>query len=222
MGEVIYLDQRRADRREAGRHPAAETAAARGSQGYGEPSVATLWFDLASPYTYLVAERAEALFPGLTWCPVLGGPELSDGSQEEDRRRASGRAAALRMPLVWPEGQPAGGRAAMRVAAYAAERGQAAAFVLAASRLAFCGGFDVDDPEILAEAAAAAALPLAECLAAAGDRSRDAAMRESGRLIVAANVDRLPAIEVDGRLFCGEERLAQAHAAARDTRARQS
>ena len=66
------------------------------------------------------------------------------------------RADELQLPLVWPEAQPAPGRSAMRVAALAAERGRAAEFVLAASRLAFCGGYDVDDPEILAEAAAAA------------------------------------------------------------------
>ena len=65
----------------------------------------------------------------------------------------------------------------MRVAALAAaEGGHAAPFVLAASRLAFCGGFDLDDPEVLAEAAAAAGLELPEVLAAAGDRSRDGEM----------------------------------------------
>ena len=65
----------------------------------------------------------------------------------------------------------------MRVASLAAaEGGHAAPFVLAASRLAFCGGFDLDDPEVLAEAAAAAGLGLPEVLAAAGDRSRDGEM----------------------------------------------
>ena len=38
---------------------------------------------------------------------------------------------------------------------------------LAIGRLSFCGGFDVDDPEILAEAAAAAGLDLDACLLAA-------------------------------------------------------
>ena len=79
------------------------------------------------------------------------------------------------MPLVWPEAQPVPGRSAMRVAALAVERGRAAEFVLAASRLAFCGGYDVDDPEILAEAAAAADLGLDECLHAAGELRRDGA-----------------------------------------------
>ena len=41
----------------------------------------------------------------------------------------------------------------MRAAHYASQQGRGAAFVLAAGRLAFCGGFDLDDPELLAEAA---------------------------------------------------------------------
>src|SRR3954465_14458542 len=84
------------------------------------------------------------------------------------------------MPLVWPDGYPTGARVAMRVAALAAcEGGHAAPFVLAASRLAFCGGFDLDDPEVLAEAAAAAGLGLPEVMAAAGDRSRDGQMEDT-------------------------------------------
>ena len=54
--------------------------------------------------------------------------------------------------------------AAMRVAHYAAQQGRGGAFVLAATRLAFAGGFDLDDLEILTEAAAAAGLRLDGCL----------------------------------------------------------
>ena len=66
----------------------------------------------------------------------------------------------------------------MRAAAYAAEQGRGGEFVLAAGRLAFAGGFDLDDPEILAEAAAAAGIPLEDCLHAAGDFARDGAAEE--------------------------------------------
>ncbi len=216
MGEVISLEQRRRARtgvRElhgAGRRPPA-----------GTPPRATFWFDLASPGTYLAAERADRLFPGLVWRPVIAAPgppadAAAFRAHDAEVRAATARALELRMPLVWPEGAPGGGRAARRVAAYAAERGQASAFVLAASRLAFCGGFDLDDPEILAEAAAAAALPLQECLRAAGDRGRDVALEAAGREIAAAGADQLPAISVGSRLFSGEERLGQAAAAVRD------
>ena len=71
---------------------------------------------------------------------------------------------ALRLPLVWPDRLPRRARGRSRAAAYAAEIGAGARFALAASRLAFCGGFDLDDPETLAEAAAAAGIPLRACL----------------------------------------------------------
>jgi 2-hydroxychromene-2-carboxylate isomerase len=179
---------------------------------------ATLWFDLGAPATYFAAERAERMFADLSWRPALAGGWVRQDppSAAAGDRTATARAEELGMPLVWPESHPATGRAAMRVAAYAAERAQASAFVLAASRLAFCGGFDLDDPEILAEAAAAAALPLDECLRAAGDHAHDAVMEAAGRDLAARGADRLPVLAVGSRLFCGEERLAQAAAAVRD------
>ena len=78
---------------------------------------------------------------------------------ERVRDAAEERAAALRLPLVWPERFPtAGARRDARRRPTRPSRAAARAFVLAAARLAFCGGFDLDDPEILAEAAAAAGL----------------------------------------------------------------
>ena len=101
----------------------------------------------------------------------------------------------------------------MRVASLAGERGLGAAFVLAASRLVFCGGFDIDEPEILAEAGAAAGIDLGEMLHAAGDAGRDGPIEEAGRMLLAAGADRLPALRVGRMLFCGEDRLCEAFAA---------
>ena len=114
---------------------------------------------------------------------------------------------------MWPDEPPQRVRGAMRVASLAAERGCGAAFVLAASRLAFCGGFDIDDPEILAEAAAAAGIGLHEALRRG--RRRRARRRDRGgrRLLLAAGASRLPALRVGRMLFCGEERLLEAAAA---------
>ena len=140
---------------------------------------AQLFFDLACPFTYLAAERVERAFAHVTWTAAssetLQRRCLADDAESVERVRArpSARAATLRLPLVWPEGFPKAVPAAMRAAAFAAEQGRGGAFVLAAGRLAFCGGFDLDDPEILAEAAAAAGIRLDECLRAAGDARRD-------------------------------------------------
>jgi 2-hydroxychromene-2-carboxylate isomerase len=103
----------------------------------------------------------------------------------------------------------------MRVASLAAERGCGGAFALAASRLAFCGGFDVDDPEILAEAAAVAGIALDDALHAAGDVARDGPIEAAARTLLAAGAQRLPVLQVGRTLFCGEHRLLEAAAAAR-------
>ena len=131
------------------------------------------------------------------------------------RAAAEERAAAVRLPLVWPENWPTEVPAAMRVAAHAAETGRGAAFVLAAGRLAFCGGFDLDDPEILAEAAAAAGLGLDDCLHAAGDRGRDGKIEAAARRLLAVGADRLPALRIGRALYWGETQVADAAAAAR-------
>jgi 2-hydroxychromene-2-carboxylate isomerase len=200
MGTVTSLDAHRSARRPPD-----------GARG-GSARV-TLFFDLASPYTYLAAERAERLFDGLEWQPAFTGMLHGSELGEAARAAAAARAALLGLPLTWPDPHPLRARGAMRVAALASERGRGAPFVLAASRLTFCGGFDIDDPEILAEAAAAAGIGLRETLAAAGDARRDGPIEEYGRGLLAAGATRLPVLRVGHLLFCGEDRLLEAAAA---------
>jgi 2-hydroxychromene-2-carboxylate isomerase len=208
MGEVIRLAERRKARRtRTGRRVARVRA--------------EFFFDLACPFTYLAAERVERAFDDVIWTPAsktalrAGSLDSDAGALEAVRTAAEERAAALRLPLEWPETFPADVPAAMRVASHAAESGRGAAFVMAAGRLAFCGGFDLDDPEILFEAAAAAGLVLEECLRAAGDRGREGAIEAAGRRLLSAGADRLPALRVGRSLFWGEEKVAEAAAAAR-------
>jgi 2-hydroxychromene-2-carboxylate isomerase len=208
MGEVIRL----ADRREA-RRPR--------RQRRGAPLRAEFFFDLACPFSYLAAERVDRVFAGVRWTPA-STTALRCGSLTGDetalarlRQAAERRAAVLRMPLVWPEAFPAEAPAAMRLAGHAAESGRGAAFVLAAGRLAFCGGFDLDDPEIIAEASAAAGLALGDCLRAAGDKRRDGALDAAGRRLLSAGADRLPALRVGRALYWGEDQIAEAAMTAR-------
>jgi 2-hydroxychromene-2-carboxylate isomerase len=210
MGELIDLAQRRdaAQRRTRSR----------------EPMRAQMFFDLACPFTYLATERVERAFAHVTWtaasAETLQRRSLADDRETVERVRAAAalRATALRLPLVWPEHYPRAVPAAMRAAAFAAEHGRGGAFVLAAGRLAFCGGFDLDDPEILAEAAAAAGIRLDECLRAAGDARRDGAMEAAGRRLLAAGADRLPVLRIGRSLFWGEQRVGAAAAAVRQAR----
>ena len=207
MGELIRLEDRRARRR--------PDAAA------GEAVRAEFLFDLASPFTYLAAERVDRAFDAVTWTPAcartLRCRSLPDGADEMQTvvDTAEERAAALRLPLEWPERWPMPVPAAMRVAHHAAQQGRGAAFVLAATRLAFAGGFDLDDLEILTEAAAAAGLRLDHCLRAAREERRDGAMEAASRRLLGAGADRLPALWVARGVFWGEDRVGDAAATAR-------
>jgi 2-hydroxychromene-2-carboxylate isomerase len=204
MGDVINLAEHRAARRRQ-----------------ACPRDAEFFFDLACPSTYLAAERVERAFGQVVWTPTSGaalgtGSAPADGDElERLRRHAEDRAARLRLPLSWPEQFPVPVPAAMRAAGYAAEQGRAAPFVLAAVRLAFCGGFDLDDPDSLAEAAAAAGLDLEESLRAAADRRRDGAVEAAARRLLAVGADRLPALRVGRSLFWGDSQVAEAVATAR-------
>jgi 2-hydroxychromene-2-carboxylate isomerase len=211
MGDLIRLSERReAHRRRDAGHRRAR-------------SRAEFFFDLACPFTYLAAERVERSFDHVVWQPASSdalrrSALTADACAASVRRAAEERAAALRLPLVWPERFPEAVPVAMRVAARAAEGGRGAAFVLAATRLAFCGGFDLDDPEILAEAAAAAGVVLDDTLHAARDPGRDGTIEAAGRALLAAGADRLPALRIGRALYWGEERVGEALVAARFAR----
>jgi 2-hydroxychromene-2-carboxylate isomerase len=197
MGQLIILAERLADRSRPARSE--------------QPA---FFFDLACPFSYLAAERVERVLGDVEWIPTastfLDGQEWAQSPSV--RREAERLAASLRLPLVWPDSFPATAGAALRAASFAAEIGAGARFALAASRLAFCGGFDLSDPEILAEAAAAAGIPLDEALAAAGDRSRDGTLHATGRGLLVRGVRRLPAIRIGRRWFNGERAVGEAAA----------
>jgi 2-hydroxychromene-2-carboxylate isomerase len=191
MGDVIMLWERLANRPSSG------------------ASRSALFFDLACAFSYLTAERVERALGDVDWVPC---------SLPADRRqptrdliaRAERQAFALQLPLVWPDRFPRTVPRAMRAAAYAAEIGVGARFALAASRLAFCGGYDLEDREILAEAAAAAGVPVDECLAAAGDPARDVRLQATARRLESCGVPRLPAIRIGRRWLWSDQMLSEA------------
>jgi 2-hydroxychromene-2-carboxylate isomerase len=205
VGELIVLAERLADRS----RPASS----------GEVA---FFFDLTCPFSYLTAERIERVLGHVDWIPTAA-PNLHDDGHwsraAAARHDAECQAAAFKLPLVWPDHPRAEAQSAMRAASYAVEAGAGAQFALAASRLAFCGGFDLADPEILAEAAAAASIPLRECLEAAGDVSRDGALHATGRGLRSRGVRRLPAIRVERSWFYGDGAMAGATAALRTRQA---
>jgi 2-hydroxychromene-2-carboxylate isomerase len=168
----------------------------------------SFYFDLACPFSYLAAERVDRQLPGVQFIPVAVG--AVGGSWESVdlhllRERASRLATALRLPLQWPDrvGRPCLG--ALRAAVYASEVGAGARFALAASRLTFCGGFDLEDPDVLIEAALAACIEPQACLYAARDPRRDEALQDAALALIGYGVTELPAIIVQRRCFAGED-----------------
>jgi 2-hydroxychromene-2-carboxylate isomerase len=208
MGQVIYLNERRSERCRSHvvTHP-------------------LFFFDVSCPLSYLSAERIERKLGEVEWVPVDGASLRATASREvpaqalhtDDemhglRTRADSCARALRLPLVWPDRFPGAARCAQRASTFACEIGAGAAFALAASRLAFCGGFDLEDPETLAEAAAAAGVPLEECLSAAGETWRDEELEANADLLRARGISELPAIRIGEQWFEGEAGLLAAGA----------
>ena len=172
------------------------------------------FFDVRDPSSYLVAERVERRLPEAEWIAVDGvalAPAGEDALRAM-RTRAEAEARTLRLPLVWPEEFPVRTSCAQRAAAFACELGAGPAFVLAAGRLAFCGGFALDDPETIAEAAAAAAIPLGPCLEAAGESWRDEELGELSASLRGIGIERLPAFRVGSHWLQGEDALPMASA----------
>src|SRR3954465_13174610 len=95
MGEVIKLDDRRVRRRPAGSAMGDVTGSVK----------AEFFFDLASPFTYLAAERVDRAFHAATslppWARTLRCRALpgSESAAADIMSLAERRAAALRLPL---------------------------------------------------------------------------------------------------------------------------
>jgi 2-hydroxychromene-2-carboxylate isomerase len=190
MGELIVFAERFRDRSLRGSH-----------------SRPAFFFDLACPFSYLAAERIERILGEVEWIPVAAGA-LTAGERRsraaevrEIRAQAERQAAELRLPLVWPERFPAAVPRALRAAAYAVEVGAGGRFALAASRLAFCGGYDLEDLEILAEAAAAAGIAPGPCLDAVADERRDEVLHVTAGALRVRGVRGLPVIQIGDRFL---------------------
>jgi 2-hydroxychromene-2-carboxylate isomerase len=198
MGDLIVLEERLAEQETRGRVLPDDA----------------FFFGLSCPFSYLAAEQIERALGQMEWIPVAGSALCDDEAWRPEAAWVDAEccAAKLRVALVWPEGFPGNTSGALRVASYAAEIGCGRSFALAATRLAFCGGYDLEDPAVLREAAAAAGMPLKEALAAACDPARGRSLKATARALRAHGVGSLPAIRVAGQWFEGQH--AVDHAAA--------
>jgi 2-hydroxychromene-2-carboxylate isomerase len=172
---------------------------------------ASFYFDLADPWSYLVAERILGVFPVVCeWQPVHG-PQLgwTPPAVDEDELAAtivSQGLQPLRLPRAWPPDS----RRAMLAATFAKSGGKTVAFSLAAFRQAFAGGRDLGDEATVLLAAAACEMHPRAVLKAIEMRSIADALTRVGEAARAAGAGTLPAIALGDEMFTGPDALDRA------------
>ena len=189
------------------------------------PERARFYFDLGSPYAYLAAERANALFAEAEYEPPEWQPVLLGGlfkrfdrsswglgsGRESGMLECERRASAYGLPPIrWPDPWPANYLFAMRVAAYAKQIGRAVSFSQAAFRQAFVAGRDLGEPDNVLIAAAAAEMHPRAVLAAAERDAIKGELRQATERAGELGVRGVPSLIVGGEVFWGDDRLEEA------------
>jgi 2-hydroxychromene-2-carboxylate isomerase len=179
------------------------------------------YFDVGSPYSYLAAERIDALLPEKpVWQPVLLGglfKRFERRSWADTDQRAAGIAEVERRarerglpPLRWPVPWPGNTLFAMRAATYALQIGRVEAFSLAAFRQAFAAGRDLTNPDNVLLAAAACELHPKAMLAAVETRTVKDALRAATEEAAERGVRGVPSVAIGDEVFWGDDRLEEA------------
>jgi len=190
---------------------------------------AVFYYDFGSPYAYLAAERISGLFAEAgaepaEWQPILLGALFvrfdrdswgNGPGREKGMRTCESRAEDYGLPPIrWPDPWPPNSLFAMRAATFAKEIGRTVSFSLAAFRQAFAAGRDLGDRDNVLLAAAAAEIHPRALVAAAGRDSLKNALREATDRAGDLGVRGVPSVVVDGEVYWGDDRLAEAAAAA--------
>jgi 2-hydroxychromene-2-carboxylate isomerase len=190
---------------------------------------AVFYFDLASPYAYLAAERISNVFDDAgaehpEWQPILlgglfkrfdrsswgMGPGREEGMQECERR-----AQAYGLPPIrWPDPWPGNSLTAMRAAVFAKEIGRVVSFSLACYRQAFAAGRDITEPDNVYIAAASSELHPRSLDVAINRDVIKLRLREATDAAGDRGVTGVPAVVVGDEVFWGDDRLEEAAAAA--------
>jgi 2-hydroxychromene-2-carboxylate isomerase len=169
------------------------------------------YYDLGSPQCYIVAELIMSTLPVVPeWEPVLLD-QVTPGQRAVNREVIDTRARELGLqPLRWPSRWPPDAMMAMLAATYAKQIGRAVAFSLAAFRQAFAAGRDLGDEDTVLIAGAACEMHPTALLKGVALRSVAVALDSAAGRAREAGVRSLPAIEVDGEAFEGEDGLHRA------------
>ena len=171
------------------------------------------YYDLASPESYLVAERAlNALDEVPEWIPVSVGSAPAFrcaeevASYKEDIER---RAEVLGlMKLRWPDPFPGEDQTwALLAATYSKWIGRGVAFSLAALRQAFAAGRDLSVRDNVLIAAAACEMHPTAVVKGVSLESTKRSLAQAEARAAADGVTELPSIWIDGEVLAGERAI---------------
>jgi 2-hydroxychromene-2-carboxylate isomerase len=182
------------------------------------------YFGAMSPYSWFSAERMDRLIPTAGWHAVfLGGVFNSNGrtSWALGERRAAGmadceaRAGEYGLgPIRWPQPWPTNDLLIARGMVAAQARGLMKPFALAAMRLAFLESADLAETPSVLEAGSRTGIDAGEMEAALADSEVKDALRAATEEAMARGLFGVPTVIVGEELFWGDDRLAEAAAAA--------
>lgn len=185
----------------------------------------TFWFDFASTYSYLSANRIEAMAlqrqVEVAWRPLLLGPIFKAQGWESSPfnlyplkgaymwRDMERRCSEAGLRLVQPDPFPQNSLMAARVALAALDTDRGPAFCKAVYAAQFADGRDISDPDTLRLALDRAGLD-PEMVACAKDPDIKARLIASGEEVQAKGIFGAPSFTVGDELFWGDDRLEQA------------
>ena len=185
-----------------------------------------LWFDFASPYSYLSVMRAEKLLEHsglrIDWRPFLLGPIFRQKGWETSPlvldpikgqymwRDVERRAARHGLPFTRPAAFPMNSLQAARIMVAARGTTWAGEFGWALLAAAFGRGADIEDPDVLAKALEDAGVDPMHWMARSQRPDAKAAVRTQTDDAIRHGIFGAPTFRVGDELFWGDDRLEDA------------
>jgi 2-hydroxychromene-2-carboxylate isomerase len=176
-----------------------------------------LYFDLASPYSYLAVMRAQRVLgcePRLQ--PVLAGAIFAHrgwgswaltSEREANVKEIERRAAAYRLPLSWPKGWPENSLTAQRAAIFACQMDRGRVFAEAVYLATYGHGGQLREPRTLLDAGLRAGIAEDDLAAAVADPQIKSALRQATDQAIAIGVMGVPTLQAAGELCFGDDQL---------------
>ena len=180
---------------------------------------AAFYFDLASPESYLSAERIMTLLPiAAEWIPIRSSALAEPSNLAEERQLVEQLADERSLQkLRWPA--PFDSEQAMLAATYAKQIGRAVPFVLAAFRQAYAGGRELDNEDNIVIAGSACEMHPAALIKGCQLKSVRDGLEAATSLAIERGVRRVPTLwianEQGSQLFEGDAAFDDAAASLR-------